>query len=251
MHNLSLFNTAAPARGDQTGDEQPLSVSGKVLEKVLEKVPDKVTDKPIYEKSIWDQGFETIALPDAEIAYAPRFLSISEADEHLDQIISRTPWEQSRLKMAGRECLIPRLNTWYGDSGAHYSYSGARLVLNPWTPQLMRLKQQVEEAVGVLFNSALLNYYRSGDDSVGWHSDDEPELGDKPLIAVLSIGAERGFDLRHKTQKGLRYTLDLEHGSLFVMAGAMQSHWAHRIAKTRHHCEARVSLTFRQVAGLK
>lgn len=203
--------------------------------------------------------FEVISIPDGELHYAPGFLSPSaadttnatisatSADAHLAAIIADTPWQQSQLYIAGRPCLIPRLNAWYGDECTHYGYSGMRLALNPWTPRLSALRQQVEKAVGTGFNSALLNYYRSGSDSVDWHSDDEPELGANPVIAALSLGAERRFDLRHKTQKHLRYQLELEHGSLLVMAGSMQRYWAHRIAKTTDHCPARVSITFRQV----
>ncbi|MEH6543047.1 MAG: alpha-ketoglutarate-dependent dioxygenase AlkB [Porticoccaceae bacterium] len=186
-------------------------------------------------------------MPDGELHYAPDFLPADIADQHLNDIIAATPWEQSSLHIAGREYLIPRLNAWYGDKATHYGYSGMRLDLNPWTAQLSALKQQVEAATGSAFNSALLNYYRSGSDSVDWHSDDERELGSRPVIAALSIGATRRFDLRHKTRKDLRYKLELQHGSLLVMAGAMQQHWAHRIAKTKDHCEARISITFRQV----
>ncbi len=195
-----------------------------------------------------DLCVENIMLPDGELTYTQSFLGSGDAHRYLDQLISETPWQQSRLLIAGRERLIPRLNAWYGDEGAHYGYSGMRLVLNPWTPLLKTLKLQVESALGLPFNSALLNYYRSGEDSVDWHSDDERELGHKPVIAALSLGGERRFDLRHKTQKKLRYKLDLEHGSLLVMAGALQHCWVHRVAKCNTISEPRVNITFRRIA---
>ena len=191
---------------------------------------------------------EKIIIPDGELRYTSGFVGTAEASLYLKQLIAETPWQQSRLLIAGQQRLIPRLNAWYGDEGAHYGYSGMRMVLNPWTPLLKMLKLQVESALGLSFNSALLNYYRSGEDSVDWHSDDERELGHKPVIAALSLGVERRFDLRHKTRKKLRYKLDLEHGSLLVMAGALQHHWVHRVAKCNTIIEPRVNITFRRIA---
>lgn len=208
--------------------------------------------EPVVGQSVIDNNnstnpLESIVIPDGQLFYHPECIPHREGQEILAEIIADTPWEQSRLRIGGRECPIPRLNAWYGDKGAYYGYSGTRLKLNPWTRRLTELKRQVERLSGERFNSALLNYYRSGDDSVDWHSDDEAGLGSNPAIASLSLGVERRFDLRHKTRNTLRYKLDLAHGSLLVMAGTLQHHWQHRIAKSRGLGKPRVNITFRQI----
>jgi alkylated DNA repair dioxygenase AlkB len=188
---------------------------------------------------------ERLALPDAELRWWPRWLEDGEADALCAALWSATPWEQSEITIAGRRLRIPRHNAWYGDPGAAYGYSGTRLARNPWTPRLAALRDRVQRATGARFNSALLNCYRSGADSVDWHSDDEPELGPAPVIAVLSLGAPRRFELRHRTRPGLRRRLDLGGGSLLLMAGPMQAHWQHRIPKQPEVAGVRISLTFR------
>src|SRR5690606_15955195 len=141
---------------------------------------------------------------------------------------AETPWERSEISIAGRRIPIPRLNAWYGDPGADYSYSGVRLVTTPWTPLLSRVRERVEAATGLVFNSALLNLYRDGADSVDWHADDEPELGEAPQVASLSLGAVRRFELKHRTIPGQRYRLEPPDGSLLMMAGPLQHRWPRR-----------------------
>jgi len=150
--------------------------------------------------------------------------------------------------MWGRTLPQPRLTAWYGDPGRSYAYSGLRLDPLPWTPLLLDIKTRVEETAGSTFNSVLLNYYRDHHDSIGFHSDDEPELGDRPIIASLSLGAERTFILKHKTLGRLgRVQLRLAPGSLLLMSGDTQRCWRHGILTESRTCGPRVNLTFRRI----
>ncbi len=191
---------------------------------------------------------EKIALAGGELRFWPAFLTPDAAAQLCAELLAETPWVQSHLVIAGREIPIPRLNTWYGDPGADYSYSGARMTRQPWPPALKRLKCGVEAHCATRFNSALLNLYRDGNDSVAWHSDDEPELGPEPLIATLSLGALRTLELRAKADR-TRLRLPLPAGSLLLMAGALQHGWQHRIAKTTLAVGPRISITWRRVTA--
>jgi alkylated DNA repair dioxygenase AlkB len=145
----------------------------------------------------------------------------------------------------GKRYVQPRLTAWYGE--ARYTYSGLTLQPLPLTPLLEQLRAAVEHATGRRYNSVLLNYYRDGADSMGMHSDDEPELGAEPVIASLSYGATRTFTLRHKRSKRT-VKLDLTDGSLLLMAGKFQANWHHGIAKTAKVVGPRINLTFRFVS---
>ncbi len=156
------------------------------------------------------------------------------------------PWQQHVIKVYGRSLPAPRLSAWYGDPGAVYSYSGLRLEPLPWTPDLLEIRSIVEELVTAQFNSALLNLYRDGRDSVGWHSDAEPELGRNPLIASVSLGAIRRFVLQHKKIRQ-QVVLDLPPGSVLLMSGPTQHYWRHQLPKTRRTVGPRINLTFRLI----
>ncbi|UTW46609.1 alpha-ketoglutarate-dependent dioxygenase AlkB [bacterium SCSIO 12696] len=184
-----------------------------------------------------------------ELYYQPDFLTAAEADQLFTQLHKSTPWQQSSIRIAGRTVPIPRLNAWYGDKGAHYGYSGTRLPLNDWSVELMQLRQRVEGELNKRFNSALINLYRNGSDSVAWHSDDEAELGDDPVIASLSLGAKRRFQMRRKSG-GQRYELTLESGALLVMTGATQRFWQHQVPKESGVEKARINITFRKIERL-
>lgn len=187
---------------------------------------------------------------ECELLYVPDFLS-AETEQQLFEILhQQVTWQQDRLYIGGREVAIPRLNAWYGDPGANYSYSGIQLQTNPWFPVLAELKEQVCELADHSFNSALLNFYRDGKDSVVWHSDDEVELGRMPEIASVSLGVTRLFQLRHK-QTGQRYNLPLEGGSLLVMKGATQHYWQHQVPKQLDIKQPRINITFRRVKLVK
>lgn len=194
---------------------------------------------------------QQLPLPDAELTHWPRFLSASAARELFQELERSAPWEQTQIRIAGRHLPIPRLNVWYGDPGANYGYSGARLTSHPWTPALAALRGRVEAITGHRFNSALLNCYRSGQDSVDWHSDDEAVLGPEPVIATLSLGVARRFELRHRSQPGLRRQLVLADGSLLLMAGPMQRHWRHRVPKEPGVEGPRISITLRLAQSVR
>jgi alkylated DNA repair dioxygenase AlkB len=178
------------------------------------------------------------------ITYNPSFLAPMEAWEYFALLRGETSWEQRSVRIMGKVIPQPRLIAWYGDRP--YTYSGLTVNPMPFTPLLSLLKTKVEEATGTTFNSVLLNLYRNGNDSIAWHSDDEPELGPNPTIASVSLGAIRRFNLKHKTTQETR-SLDLAHGSLLLMAGSTQAHWKHSVPKTKAIVGERINLTFRNV----
>jgi alkylated DNA repair dioxygenase AlkB len=171
-------------------------------------------------------------------------LSVSNA-EVFARLLAETPWREESVVVYGKRHLQPRLTAWYGD--ASYTYSGLRLEPLPWTALLLELRAAVEAACGQRFNSVLLNRYRNGRDSMGMHSDDEPELGAEPVIASLSYGATRIFVLRHKRDKRT-LRLPLGDGSLLLMSGPLQRNWLHGINKSARPLEERINLTFRYIA---
>ncbi|HSX60936.1 MAG TPA: alpha-ketoglutarate-dependent dioxygenase AlkB [Tahibacter sp.] len=156
-------------------------------------------------------------------------------------------WEQHHLQIFGRRVASPRLSCWVGDAGAVYTYSGTRFAPHPWTPVLSRLRSELETLCAQPFNSVLCNLYRDGRDSMGWHSDDERELGPEPTIASLSFGATRRFRLRHKRDPASMLDLPLPSGSLLLMAGATQRNYRHDLPRALRVVEPRINLTFRQI----
>jgi len=191
-----------------------------------------------------DASLVPIPIEDGELAMLAHMPLPGGTDAVLRQLIDDTPWRADTIVVYGKRYLQPRLTAWYGE--ASYTYSGLTLVPAPMTPLLAQLRATVEALTGHRYNSVLLNYYRDGQDSMGMHSDDEPELGPAPAIASLSLGATRTFILRHKTS-GRTLRLDLPDGSLLLMSGALQTHWLHGINKTTKSMNPRVNLTFRYV----
>ncbi|GAA4379056.1 alpha-ketoglutarate-dependent dioxygenase AlkB [Hymenobacter koreensis] len=193
-----------------------------------------------------------VPLPAADVLLDPAFLSAAEAESWLQELTSTIAWRHEPIKLFGREVMQPRLTAWHGDAGAAYRYSGLLLEPQPWTPALQALRQQVEESTGASFNSVLLNLYRSGQDSMGWHADDEPELGPEPIIASVSLGSARRFRLRPRPAAGPAHpplTLELAAGSLLVMGGTTQRCWQHAVPKTAQAVGPRLNLTFRRVGN--
>ncbi len=182
-----------------------------------------------------------------EVVYLPGFVPVADRAGLLARIDETTVWRQELIRMYGKEMPVPRLTAWHGDPGRTYSYSQIALEPVPWTAPLLALKAMVEAASGVAFNSVLLNLYRDGRDSVAWHSDDEPELGPRPVIASVSLGAPRRFHLRRKADHGDRADITLTDGSLLLMAGSTQHEWEHQVPKTATKVGPRVNLTFRTV----
>jgi len=189
----------------------------------------------------------------ADVALLPRWLAPEAAAATFAALHAAIPWETHRLRLFGREVDAPRLSCWIGDPHAGYIYSGTRFEPHPWLPMLAGLRERLQQACGAPFNSVLANLYRDGGDSMGWHSDDEPELGCQPVIASLSLGAERRFRLRRRLPRTARLVpadtvgLVLPSGSVLRMAGATQRLYRHDLPKTRVAVGPRINLTFRWI----
>jgi alkylated DNA repair dioxygenase AlkB len=193
------------------------------------------------------QPGERLPLEDADMRFWPAALAVEEASELLDRLLTGIDWQHEEVLIFGQRRPVPRLVAWHGDPGASYTYSGTSHQPLPWTPALELVRERVLSLTGCAFNSVLLNLYRDGRDGMGWHSDDEPELGRDPVIASVSLGAPRRFCLRHKRRKDQRLEVSLGPGSLLLMAGATQHHWVHAVPKTALPVGPRVNLTFRQI----
>ncbi len=175
------------------------------------------------------------------------FFSKKDSDSLLNNLLTNINWKQEPIKIFGKPVMQPRLTAWYGDMGKVYSYSGITMQPLPWTNSLQYIKTAVEKKTGTVFNSALLNCYRDGKDSMGWHRDNEKELGINPTIASVSFGAPRIFKLRFYTNKTVSRSIELSHGSLLLMKGPTQHYWEHQVAKTAKPVDARINITFRYI----
>ena len=202
------------------------------------------TTEDLFSESVIDYS-----LPDAKIRYYPSFFSPKKSSFFLDYLRESIQWKQNTIKMYGKENPVPRLEAWYGDPGKSYAYSGIQMDPIPWTDELREIKSTVELESGIKFNSVLINFYRDGKDRVAWHSDNEKELGQNPVIGSVSFGAERNFKLRHKKYKsnGLKKEVLLQHGSFLLMQGSTQHHWMHEIPRTAKLIGPRINLTFRVI----
>ena len=186
-------------------------------------------------------------LPGADLRLWPQWLPREQADELLQSLLRDLPWEVHRIRLFGREVDSPRLSCWVGDDDAVYRYSGTRFQPRAWTPALAQLRDCLQLQTGVRFNSVLANLYRDGRDAMGWHSDDEPELGLQPAIASVSLGGERRFALKHRREPVHRIALALPHGSLLLMAGDTQRNYRHALPRTARPVGPRINLTFRWI----
>ncbi|MEP7253236.1 MAG: alpha-ketoglutarate-dependent dioxygenase AlkB [Ginsengibacter sp.] len=190
-------------------------------------------------------------LKDADLVLIENFFSKSASDNLYSRLLSDIKWMETKIVVYGKEHDTPRLTTWYGDPGADYTYSGLKMNPFSWTQDLLFIKDKVDKATGVTFNSVLLNLYRSGKDSVGWHRDNEKEFGINPVIASVSFGETRPFHLKHKFKKDEeKVIIPLTHGSLLIMKGTTQHHWEHQIPKTAKDISPRINLTFRIIKSL-
>ena len=184
-------------------------------------------------------------LPDAEIIYYPHFFDKKEADAIFNELTNEIPWQQDDIKVFGKIHPQPRLTALFGNEGKPYSYSNMKMQPHPWSLLLQKIKSHIESVTNTNFTTVLLNQYRDGKDSNGWHADNEKELGKNPIIASVSFGAERTFHLKHNTDKSLKKSIILEHGSLLLMKGTTQHFWKHQIPKTAKPIGSRINLTFR------
>ena len=177
--------------------------------------------------------------------YRPALFSLSESARLLTKLVAITPWTQRSVLMYGKEVLTPRLTAWFGDQETDHSIQGDGSKPLPWTDDLLAIKEKVDEATGITFNSVLLNYYRNGNDSVSWHDDMDGIPGRNRVVASISLGAVRVFDVRNKADHNLKFSIPLQNGSFLLMKGDFQLNWQHRIAKSNKPVGERVNLTFR------
>ncbi|PKB17509.1 alpha-ketoglutarate-dependent dioxygenase AlkB [Flavobacterium sp. 5] len=186
-------------------------------------------------------------LPDAEIIYFPSFLSEEEVNSLFYELQKNIPWQQDEITVYGKKHLQPRLTALYGNEGMPYSYSNIVMQPHHWTLPLQEIKLRIERVSETNFTTVLLNYYRDGNDGNGWHADNEKELGVNPVIASLSLGAERNFQLKHNKDPTQKKNIILENGSLLLMKGTTQHFWKHQVPKTAKSISPRINLTFRVI----
>lgn len=187
-----------------------------------------------------------IDLPQSDIVYYRNFLTQEDADQLKDVLRTTIPWQQDDIKVFGKTYPQPRLTALYANNGRPYSYSNITMTPQPFTDELMAIKSGIENLVPpISFTTCLLNLYRDGRDSNGWHADDEASLGRNPVIASVSLGEERAFHFKHKKEPNLKHKMILEHGSLLIMKGSTQHHWLHQVPKTARNIGERINLTFR------
>ncbi|WP_026915436.1 alpha-ketoglutarate-dependent dioxygenase AlkB family protein [Christiangramia portivictoriae] len=190
---------------------------------------------------------EGIDLQNASLLYDEQFLSERFADELFDRLMEYRGWRQDHIKMFGKEILQPRLTALFSNNDRAYTYSGLTMHPEIFPKYLLEVKERCEKKLEQSFNACLANLYRDGQDSMGWHADDEKELGTNPVIASISIGEPRIFHLKHRSVKGLIYKKRLQHGSLLVMKGETQQFWKHQLPKTKKQIGSRINLTFRRI----
>ncbi len=187
-------------------------------------------------------------IPDADITLYNNFFTDQESKWLFDRLVEQIDWQQYQISLFGRLLNQPRLTAYYGDQHKNYSYSGLTLRPLPWTNELLFIKNRIESKGNIRFSSVLLNYYRNGNDSMGWHSDDEKELGQNPAIGSVSFGASRRFQLRHNKRKDIaKVNIDLHNGSYLLMKGSTQHFWQHQIPKSFRLLQPRINLTFRWI----
>ncbi|RYU91724.1 alpha-ketoglutarate-dependent dioxygenase AlkB [Mucilaginibacter terrigena] len=198
--------------------------------------------------SFFDDNRQSPGIPAGLMDYKPNFFTAEESARLFRELKETIQWKQETILMYGKTLYTPRLTAWYGDNSKTYAFSGKRYDPYLWTPDLLFIKQRVEQAAAVTFNSVLLNNYRNGNDSVAWHADDEPELGVNPIIASVSFGQARRFDVRHKQNHKLKYSVELGNGSLLIMRGDLQHNWQHQVPKSTKAVKERINLTFRMIS---
>lgn len=197
--------------------------------------------------NLFSKDIQEFHLPDAELIYCPNFFSKHDADTYLLHFKNHINWQEDNITIFGKTYKQPRLTALYSETKNTYSYSGITMYPEAFSAELLKIKQKIEQFSNTTFNTVLLNLYRHGNDSNGWHADNEKELGKHPIIASLTFGEERPFHFKHKKIKDQRHKLVLQHGSLLIMKGAMQEYWLHQIAKTKKKVGERINLTFRKL----
>lgn len=196
----------------------------------------------------WNEIFRSVPKIENKVnlSFFKSVFGAERSKEIFDTLKNSNIWTQPSINFGGNLVPIPRLNAWFGDSGKSYTYSGIRLNPMPWNDVMLEVKSKVENITGSKFNSALLNLYRDGNDSVSWHQDDEPELGEDPIISSLSLGDTRTFKLKN-VKTGEVKKFELENDSLLLMGSGIQKDWTHSIPKTKKLVNPRINITFRNI----
>lgn len=189
---------------------------------------------------------EIINIRDGQYIYISNFFDKVKSDFYFQYLKKNIEWKQEEMNLYGKVQKFPRLTAWYGDKDKAYTFSGIKLEPKNWNEHLLKIKERVKTKCNTDFNSVLLNLYRNGYDSISWHTDAEVELGRNPLIASVSFGGTRKFQLKHQ-QTNEKIELELENGSLLIMQGSLQHHWKHQIPKTKKEVSERINLTFRRI----
>lgn len=188
-----------------------------------------------------------LPLPDAVFEFYPNFFHHEEADILFEKLRLETPWQHDEITIFGKKILQPRLTCLFGNEGKPYSYSGLTMQPQPWNSTIMHIKNEVETNCNENFTTVLANLYRNEKDSNGWHADNERELGRNPIIASVSFGEERKFQLKHISDNNIKLSLNLTHGSLLLMKEGSQIHYKHQIPKASQPKNNRINLTFRTI----
>jgi alkylated DNA repair dioxygenase AlkB len=196
-----------------------------------------------------DSSFNLLPF-DGEVNYHGKLMQQAEADLFFHGLMSDIPWENDQHIIFGKRIVTKRKMAWFGDEAFAYTYSQVTRIALPWTNTLRDLKSLVEKISGETYNSCLLNLYHVGEEGMGWHSDDEKELKKDGAIASLSFGAERKFQFKHR-RTGDQVDVFLEHGSMLIMKGTVQTHWLHRLPPTKKVLKPRINLTFRTIVGIE
>jgi len=189
---------------------------------------------------------ENLLSQEGEVYFYPDFFSEGESRELFEILKETIQWKQEPIKIMGKEIMQPRLTAWYGEQKT-YRYSGITMLPQIWTKELLMIKERIESEAGCNFTNVLLNYYRDGNDSMGWHKDNEKELGPNPVIGSVSFGVSRSFQFKNKSDQNLKEKVLLSSGSFLLMAGSTQHHWYHRVPKEPKILESRINLTFRRI----
>ena len=197
------------------------------------------------------KNFTLIKSVNLSVKYIENFFNLDESQLYMRQLTQSVLWRREKIKMWGKEIVTKRRIAWYADDGKSYTYSGSTFFPSQWNNVLLQLKERVENYSEIKFNSVLLNEYPNGEVGMGWHSDDEKELGTDPIIASLSFGANRDFIFKHKTDRSIENVkLHLKSGSLLLMLGSTQHYWKHSLPKRLKVKEPRINLTFRNIIQL-
>jgi len=196
---------------------------------------------------LFSSGIHNILPFDGVTQFFPRFFERADSDSFFSRFKNEIEWKHEPIKLFGKMIMQPRLTALYGDPNRPYGYSGIQMQPLQMTDFLLEIKKKVETQIGAEFSHVLLNYYRDGQDSMGWHRDNEAVLGTNPTIASVSFGETREFQIRNYSKKEIKFKISLDHGSLLVMSGSSQHHWEHQIPKTNQPKSPRINLTFRKL----